>query len=80
MTPLSLGFYTIESGKVGVVSTLGKYNENEVEAIADANIKISKSVTNTLIDYNRVEKWSGDLPKVTGGEGLNLFLPAEYGR
>ncbi len=43
------------------------------QAQADANQIIARSLTPELIEYNKIEKWSGDLPKVTGGDTLPLI-------
>ncbi len=43
------------------------------QAQADANQIISRSLTSELIEYNKIEKWNGSLPKVTGGETLPLI-------
>ena len=39
------------------------------EAEAEANNTISKSLTDQVIENKKVEKWNGQLPKVTGGSG-----------
>ncbi len=52
----------------------------EAQAQAEANTMISKSLTPTLIEYNKVDRWSGDLPKVTGSNEMNLFIPSEYAK
>lgn len=39
------------------------------EAEAKANDIISNSLTDRVIEYNKVEKWNGELPKVTGNGG-----------
>lgn len=51
--------------------------KGEAEAImtiatakAKANRVISNSLTKTLVDYNKVEKWNGILPKVNGGQNI----------
>lgn len=38
----------------------------EAEAIAKANKLINASITNTLIEYKKIETWNGKLPQVTG--------------
>jgi len=38
---------------------------------AEANEKLSKSISKEIIEYKKVEKWNGILPKVTSG---NAFL------
>ena len=40
------------------------------EAEAEANAIISASITNELINYNKIEKWNGSLPQVTGGSAI----------
>lgn len=37
------------------------------EAEAKANDTINKSLTPTLLEYKRLDKWNGQLPQVTGG-------------
>jgi len=39
----------------------------KAEAEAKANRIVAASLTSNLIDYNRVERWDGKLPSVTGG-------------
>lgn len=41
----------------------------KAEANAAANEVLSKSLTNEIIEYNKVEKWNGELPQVTGSAG-----------
>lgn len=40
------------------------------QAEAEANAIISASITNELINYNKIEKWDGSLPQVTGGNAI----------
>lgn len=42
------------------------------EAEAKANQLISNSITPTLVEYQRIQKWDGKLPQMTGG-GTPLF-------
>lgn len=42
----------------------------EAEAQADANKKLADSISDTLIDYEKIEKWDGKLPTVTGGNAI----------
>lgn len=44
------------------------------EAEAKANDIISNSLTDRVIEYNKVEKWNGELPKVTGNGGSFVNL------
>ena len=40
------------------------------EAEAEANQKIASSLTNALIDYTYAQNWNGELPSVTGTDGV----------
>ena len=42
----------------------------KAEAEAEANNTISKSLTSQVIENKKIEKWNGELPKVTGGEAI----------
>lgn len=42
----------------------------KAEAQAEANKKIAQSVSDTLIEYQKIQKWDGKLPAVTGGNAL----------
>lgn len=42
----------------------------KAEAQAEANRKIAESLSDTLIEYQKIEKWDGKLPTVTGGSAL----------
>ena len=42
----------------------------EAEAQADANKRVAESISDGLIDYQKVEKWDGKLPTVTGGNAI----------
>ena len=44
------------------------------EAEAEANTTISKSLTSQVIENKKIEKWNGELPKVTGGSGTFVDL------
>lgn len=48
----------------------------KADAEAEANNKISDSITDTLIDYNRIENWDGKLPSVMTGNGGNVIVDA----
>lgn len=40
------------------------------EAQAEANRKIAESLSDELIEYQKIQKWDGKLPAVTGGSAL----------
>ena len=42
----------------------------EAEVQTDANKKVAKSISDELIDYQKIEKWNGKLPTVTGGNAI----------
>lgn len=50
----------------------------KAEAEAEANRILAESITPELVEYNKIEKWNGELPKVTGGASsildINSFL------
>jgi len=45
----------------------------EAEAKAKANEMISKSLSKELIQYNFVQRWDGQLPKVSGSQAIPLL-------
>ena len=47
------------------------------EAQAEANRKIANSLSDTLIEYQKVQKWDGKLPTVSGGNALVSIDPVE---
>lgn len=46
----------------------------KADAQAYANQKLSSSLTPTLLEYKRIEKWSGNLPQVQGGGASMIQL------
>ncbi len=44
------------------------------EGEAEANAKISKSLTPELVEYEKIRKWDGRLPQVSGAAAM-LSLP-----
>ena len=46
----------------------------KAEAEAKANDVIRQSLTPEVIEYNKVEKWNGELPQVTGNSGTMISL------
>lgn len=52
-------------------------------AQAEANEKLAKSLTKELVEYQKIEKWDGKMPRVSGGNAIidmresNSVTPAE---
>ena len=46
----------------------------KAQAEAEANKSLSESITSNIIEYNKIEKWDGKLPQVTGGSGTLIDL------
>ena len=44
---------------------------------AEANRKIAESLSEPLIEYQKIQKWDGKLPTVSGGNALVSIDPAE---
>ena len=44
------------------------------EAEAEANKILSESITSEIIEYNKVEKWNGELPHITGSNGTLISI------
>ena len=42
----------------------------KAQAEAEANAIVAASITEALVDYNKIEKWNGELPQVTGGSTI----------
>ena len=42
----------------------------KAQAEAEANAILSASITKELVEYNKIEKWDGSLPQVTGGSTI----------
>ena len=45
----------------------------KAQAQAEANRKITESINNTLVEYEKVQKWDGKLPQVSGGTSIIDF-------
>ena len=46
----------------------------KAEAEAKANEILSQSLSKEIIEYQKIEKWNGELPQVTGGSGTIISL------
>lgn len=44
--------------------------QKEAEAKAEANRKLAQSLNSTVVEYEKIQKWDGKLPTVTGGNAL----------
>ena len=47
----------------------------EAEAEAQANREIAASLTPTLVDKIKYERWNGELPTVSGGSSIVSIEP-----
>ena len=47
------------------------------DAQAEANRKLAESLSDTLIDYQKIQKWDGKLPTVSGSNALVSIDSAE---
>lgn len=47
----------------------------EATAEAEANLKIAASITPTLVEYLKMQKWNGALPTVSGGDAIVDLRP-----
>jgi len=43
------------------------------EAQAEANRQLAASITNVLVEYEKIQKWDGILPRVSGGNAIIDF-------
>lgn len=48
--------------------------KTKANAEAEANRKIAESITPEIIEYRRIEKWNGELPKVSNGAGTLVSI------
>ena len=51
----------------------------KAEAEAEANRILAESITPELVEYNKILKWNGDLPKVTGGSSTFFDISSILG-
>ena len=45
----------------------------KAEAQAEANRKLSESLNDTIVEYEKIQKWNGELPMATGGSSIFDF-------
>lgn len=58
-------------------STARMQCSSAADAQAEANRKIAESLSDTLIEYQKIQKWDGKLPTVSGGNALVSIDPTE---
>ena len=46
----------------------------KAEAEAEANRVLSESLSQNIIEYNKIQKWNGQLPTVTGADSMIIDL------
>ena len=46
----------------------------KAEAQAEANRVLAQSLTNNIIQYEKIQKWDGKLPQVTGNSNVFTSL------
>ena len=46
----------------------------KAEAEAEANKVLSESLSSNIIEYNKIQKWNGELPSVTGADSMIIDL------
>ncbi len=51
----------------------------KAKAQAEANEKLNNSLSKNLIDYNTIQKWNGELPKVNGSNGTIIDGSSLFG-
>ena len=68
---------TEEEQRVVKAEALAKAAESEAQAIlvkaqaqAEANRQLAASLTAVLVEYEKIQKWDGKLPEVTGGNAI----------
>lgn len=49
----------------------------KAQAQADANKLLAESLTDNVVEYEKIQKWDGKLPTVTGSDALISFNPDE---
>ena len=57
--------------------TRAKKTSIAADAQAEANRKLAESLSDTLIEYQKIQKWDGKLPTVSGSNALVSIDPAE---
>lgn len=59
------------------IEPLAQKTSIAADAQAEANRKIAESLSDTLIEYQKIQKWDGKLPTVSGSNALVSIDPAE---
>ena len=69
--------YWFKHDKDRIIEYFKKKTSIAAEAQAEANRKLAESLSDTLIEYQKIQKWDGKLPTVSGGNALVSIDPAE---
>ena len=56
--------------KVIAANAEAEATEKKAKAQANANNMLTKSLSDRLIEYQKIQKWNGELPKATGGNSI----------
>ncbi|MCM1544422.1 MAG: prohibitin family protein [Ruminococcus sp.] len=56
--------------KVIAANAEAEATEKKAKAQAKANDVLTKSISDKLIEYEKIQKWNGELPKATGGNAI----------
>ena len=62
---------------MAITNAEAEAQKTSIAADAQADRKLAESLSDTLIDYQKVQKWDGKLPTVSGGNALVSIDPAE---
>lgn len=61
----------------GILKYLIAGGDLSLYGLSKANRKIAESLSDTLIEYQKIQKWDGKLPTVSGSNALVSIDPAE---
>ena len=64
------------AAKIAEAEATGRANSVAIEAKtrAEANRVIAASLTPELVQYEALQKWNGELPRLVGGQGAVPFI------
>ncbi len=61
---------TEQEQAIVIAEAEAKVIKTKAEAQAEANRKLAESLTKEVVEYEKIQKWDGKLPTVTGGNAL----------